>query len=370
MKLTLDNYLSLRGIQPLQDAKRALHSDARPSEFVPVQSANTFLSVRGFASSRVSAELSSAITLHTFSQSESSPVKFQPKGSILAPMNLPADPRANPLVNSDEVNRSTRIEGVGDRGSGVTNTTPVETPKLFPLSTTDSLNLNLITDTSALPEDEALKMRGAILQLADHFLRNNTTPSASDLQAYIDQSLGSGISDIFGVRIDDLGFGKSAVSVGQVQYNDLSSSQQDTFDLASAAVDQFFAEQPSQRSLKGSDIADVVDQIQAALGLKGAALVADLRKSLETTNDVEQTLQNFRTQALDLGLSSSQEKSLKSLVDQLSTADSTAMNSFDSNALVDEFSITFTSNRYGPAFSPTEIDTVAALTANTLFLNK
>ncbi|MDB5037890.1 MAG: hypothetical protein JWQ35_1418 [Bacteriovoracaceae bacterium] len=375
MSISVGNYWYLRGQSVVANAKRSLQSDVAPSESILPSNPEQVISGKHSMLNRsrgsgLSNVLSSALTLNGGPLQDNVLGGSNFRGSFLSPMNLPLDPSLNPLLDSNTTLRATQTLGFGDRNWGITNTKPIDNPKTFPFSTNDQLELNLITDVTSQPENQALNLRGAIFDIAKNFTLTNQNVSQADLQTEIDSHLGSGTAALFGVNVHDQGAGQTTFSINQVEYDRLGSADKQTFDTAVASVNQFYGTVSSNHALSGSDVTDTLNNISSLLGMNGAALVSDLKSSLSQQTDVTQTLNDFYNNAVDLGLSSNDQSQLKSLVQNLQSADSSNVASFDSNALVDNFQYTYSSNRYGLAYDPKTIATYAALTANTLFDNK
>jgi hypothetical protein len=377
MRLMIDNYLSLSASRFIENEKRARQHDPDPSQTMDLPKPNPTISARGsvldFGRPQLSNALSTALALQ--GPSPSFNLRSNGSASFLAPLNLPADPRINGLSNVDEELRLTRTEGIGDRSFGVTNTTPVVTPKNLPLSTFDSAIVafysNKFFDNFSSPaQDEASKMRGAILNLAQAYVSTNPSATTTELQTAIDSHLGSGTADLFNVRVEDVGDGESQIHADQINYNDLSYDEQQTFYTAQFATDILFGNNSPERTLLGSDISQNLTQLTSLVGERGASLVIDLRNALSQKTDVQQTLNDFLNKTREVGYSSSDDAKIKKLVESLQNADMNVTNGFGANALVDDMTAKYTSGRYGNAWSQDQITETAALTENSLFLNK
>ncbi|MBN8555941.1 MAG: hypothetical protein J0L93_10890 [Deltaproteobacteria bacterium] len=273
--------------------------------------------------------------------------------------------------SSDTQARNYSTKGIGLRDFEASNAPVLSTESLFRgQENPNPADLTLVNFSEDPNQSDATQIRSAIFEISKEYLLVNPQSSTDELKDKIDSVLGEGVSDIFNIRIEDLGAGYSAVQADQVETNDLSEVDKDALKAAAVEARENYQTVSVDHALQGDDVNTILNDIQSLLGVQGVDLFEDLKISLSQIGNTSDALAQAEKTAIQINLPKDDQAKLKNLFDQLKNVDQQTMNSFDENILSDDFSMKFASGRYGLAFGSADIAAMAALTDNAEWLSQ
>lgn len=333
----------LRGIREISRASRVMSNDTgtpAPSTLVyqfDSSSSETTAATESFVRRNVSSEIQQAIVL-------------------------------DQLKTDDEISRLTAVEGLGDRTLALTNTSEKDVGAIHPFAITyESASVSTI-DYKPTQKD-MVELRDAIFSFSKRELLVDPAQSEETFQAAVDSVFGEGVADLFHVRLENRGAGRSEVVIRQLEYADLQTdAEQDIVTSAVVNAQANFKTRTHQISLEGADIDEGVRKLQSALGMEIIPVVENLRAALKSGEGVEEALMDLRSFAEDMNLGADAKSQVDSFIEGIVNLRQNAELQFDANPLFDDTRVKYSSGKFGLAWGSDEIEATAALTANWDFL--
>lgn len=357
MSISSIGITSLRGVAEIRRLVRKREGKVSPQDSLDRSSPKVIRVTSSSEESSLQSTLKRAFDLQGYSPVEK-------------PKSLGTISQIFQLEDPDIKARSLRTSEIGDRAQGQEGAKLSPTPLLFPLAPLEETDPDRVLKDIEPTQDQISQVRASMIERAQYITSLDPQISEDDLKTSLDAYFGSGTSDLFGVQYQDAGNGKSQVVARQIQWNELSNPERETLNLAVATSEANFEASSTPRNLEGSDIQKALSDLADTLGNEGLPLIEDLKTALQSPGDLSSTLESFKSRAMEMASSENDASRIEMIFNQMDSLDQTRLESFDQNPLADSWTLKVNSNRYANAFSRNEIEEVAALTANTLFLEK
>lgn len=261
------------------------------------------------------------------------------------------------LSDSERV-RSERLEGYGDRAPFRSNI-PADAETVNRFNSENETREPEDTDLGfeATPTQEKLvQLRESLRQFVEDEVVLNSENSVFSIKESIDDTFGSGVSELFQVRLGDAGAGRSAIEIDQVSLEEVDSDEKREILNRAILINEMNFQSPRvETAVEGADVKAVIDELDEILGARGKSLVRDLRSALGVGQAFESAKEELRSELQNLGLSRSEITRASERLDDLDRLRDRARDRFSSSPLLDDLKVEFQSERRALAFSPSEI---------------
>ncbi len=214
------------------------------------------------------------------------------------------------------------------------------------------------TDIS-LTQDDLHFLRGAIESALSRALRDNRESTEDDINSFVDESFGSGTSEILAASRVDVGDGHSEMRISQIAIEDLSQDDKETLALAFTNAKMFFVQTQEPRPIiHNLEVASKMKSLENLLGPVYHSEMNKLAQGLSGSGDggPSEALARLRqTIEDDTTLSFSVQNQALERIDELSEFAESLKNTVSSPPLFEDLVISFKSGSYRRAFTPDEI---------------
>lgn len=259
--------------------------------------------------------------------------------------------------------RSQSTLGLGDQMGGMARIkSDLNVYEMYPGLSPSESSIASYTAEDSPSIAQMRKLRAAVEDVSKTYLRNNPTAEASELETELDGQFGQGFSEIIQVSINDFGSGRSELRIQQTHFSDLDNSEKEVFNRAIALAEDNFSSTELTRELRGSDISSQLADLERSLGPTSRPYVDDLRSRL-SESEVDNELTQFKTDIETLfNLTSEQSSTLQNIVSSLQNLDTENIDTFNTEAFLDDLVIGFQSGRFAQATLSDDIETTGLLT--------
>ena len=347
MRISNNNYFTLTGFQNIRATKLKRDGAASGSELAALGTQEETPKIHSLQ------QLLPSKSLKPFS-SLTRPLS----SALLGPQNS-LSIETPPVKYDSNVSKLTnfldRAEGPSSRETGLVKIEFFE-------ATRDVVDPNLTNTDVTTTQDDLHFLRSSVEDIVQRQVINDPTSSADDINAVIDSTFGSGVSDLFtAVRTDD-GDGNSSIRILQTSPEHFTNDEKATLAIAvENARAQFISAREASPWLDTQQATDAFQNLSQILGKAFDPDLSDLQRGLfgsveggaaRAIDDLSQKIDD------SVLLTSDQKNSALQALKDLSKLNEDTQSSISTPPIFDDLRITFRSGSYQRAFSPDEIATV------------
>lgn len=380
------NSEALRGLRVVTKKQKEIAPRSTTLSAAGSKPAVSFSQDSSSASPKIPGSLSGLLTATTQNSTT-----IADKISFSKPVNTFGDDAKLEIIQAakseDAQRRALATEGVGDRTFGRTNTPAVGAELIFENGAVFTPDAMDVSDALTFSAKDLKQIRETVYTIATEYVSNQLhqvdqghiqpwTPEdadrngfpdlhqlkESDVIAAVDSALGEGTSEIFNLRLEDLGGGKTAIKTDQVEQDDLDSDEIAVLQTALTTSNLNFKEVDFKNALTGPDVDQDLRQLGSLLGIEGMPVLEDLKASLRQPSDIKSALKKAADEIDELSLTKEQKQKAAEILNDLHKKNETALASFEKNPLADEIVSVIHTGRYNVAWDSDDIEESAKLT--------